>query len=325
MPAGILAVGAHVPGRVIDNDTISEWTGAPPEWIEERTGITTRRYAAEDERTSDLAHQAVLDLVRTRPDALDDLGAVIVATSTPDQPQPATAAYLQHGLGLSGVPAFDLNAVCSGFLYGLDVASALVERTPRPVLMVAADKYSSIMARDDRRTVSLFGDGAGAVLVGPVPDGYGLRASRLMAHGEHRELVEVVGGGTRSPLTSDGLAAGEHLFRMRGRDVKQYAIDTLPVAIDDVLAQSGLTTADVDRFVFHQANPRLLEVLAKRLGIDVGRMPLTGPDFGNTGCASIPVTLRRSAAERPLERGERVLFASVGGGMTAGAAVLTWY
>jgi 3-oxoacyl-[acyl-carrier-protein] synthase-3 len=324
---GILGIGSHVPDGIIGNATISEWTNTSPQWIVERTGILERRYADRGTTTSALGHAAVGDLVGRHPDALTDLGAVIVATSTPDQPQPATAAILQRELGLSGVAAFDLNAVCSGFVYALTVGSALVGQpgwAPR-VLVVAADLYSSIMDRTDRKTVSLFGDGAGAVLLGRVPDGFGLHASRLTAHGEHRELVEVVGGGTRRRLDADALAAGDDRFRMRGRDVRDYALRTLPEIVHDVLDDAGLGLDDIDRFVFHQANPKLLEDLAKALGIDLGRIPLTAPRYGNTGSASIPITLCHSHREQPLRRGERVLFAAVGGGMTAGAAVLTWY
>lgn len=327
MPVGILGFGAHAPADVIDNEVIGSWTGASPEWIEERTGILRRRYARPETRTSDLAHLAVLDLLRARPTAVDEADALIVATSTPDQPQPATAAILQDRIGRTGIPAFDLNAVCSGFLFGLEVATALVERVagPRTVLLVAADKYSSIMDRRDRRTVSLFGDGAGAVLVGRVPEGYGVHAVRTVTHGQLRELVEVVGGGTRRPLDPEAFAAGEHLFRMQGRQVKAYALETLPPLIDDVLGSSGMTLSDVDRFVFHQANPRLLESLVKSMGIDLGRVEFTAPDFGNTGSASILITLRAAHENRLVVRGERILFAAVGGGMTAGAAVTTWY
>lgn len=333
MAVGILGMGAYLPPDVIDNATVSAWADVTREWIDTRTGIRERRYATSETPTSTLGVQAVRNLMRDDPNALRDVGAIIFATSTPDQPIPATAAILQDALGLSGVPAWDTNAVCSGFLFALVHGAALVQSgaladagsmAPR-VLIVAADKYSALMDRTDARTVSLFGDGAGAVVVGWVPEGYGLLAHRLYTHGEHRALVEVVAGGTRRPSDQAARDAGDHLFRMRGREVRNYLVDTLPVAIETVLEDAGLSASEIDRWVFHQANPRLLTDVARRLGIDLGRVPMTGPYTGNTGGATIPITLAHTDAARPLERGERVLFAAVGGGMNGGAAVLTWY
>ncbi|POM22821.1 Acetoacetyl CoA synthase NphT7 [Actinomadura rubteroloni] len=325
MPAGILAMGGHVPPDVVGNDTIAAWADTTPAWIETRTGVLERRWAAPETPTSELALAAVRDLLRTSPAALDDLGAIIVATSTPDQPQPSTAVIVQDLLAAAPVPAWDVNAVCSGFLYSLVMGAALVKDGGAPVLIVGADKYSSIVDGTDRRTVSLFGDGGGAVVLGDVPEGYGLRASRLAAHGRHRAYVEVVGGGTRRPLDTSGLAVGDHLFRMQGRPVRDYLFQVLPGMIHDVLDDAGMKVGDVDRFIFHQANPRLLQELSRDLGIDPGKMPLTADWFGNTGAASVPLTLWHSDTTRPLERGEQVLLASVGGGMTAAAAVMTWY
>jgi 3-oxoacyl-(acyl-carrier-protein) synthase III len=323
---GITAVGAHLPGRRIGNDTISAWTGAPVEWVGERTGIHTRRYAVPGTVTSDLAYAAVEDLLAGRPGLRESIDLIVLATSTPDQPQPATAALLQHKLGITAVPAFDVNAVCSGFIYALATAEALLANgAGRCGLVVGADMYSTIMDRADRRTVSLFGDGAGAVLLAPVPAGYGLLATRLATHGDYRELVEVVAGGTRERLTPKAIEAGRDLFRMDGRRVRDYALHTVPKLIHEALAAAALDADDIDRFVLHQGNTRLVEMLARELGVPMDRVPLTAPAYGNTGAASIPVTLHHTTAERPLERGERVLFASVGGGMTAGAAVLVWY
>lgn len=326
MAVGILGMGAYVPSGVVDNAKVAEWADVPQDWIEQRTGIGQRRYATDDTPTSALGVAAVRNLMRDYPDALSDVGAIIVATSTPDQPIPATAAILQDAVGLSGVPAWDVNAVCSGFVFAFVQGAALVDAgSMERVLIVAADKYSVLMDRSDERTVSLFGDGAGAVVVGRVPDGYGLRAHRLYTHGEHSALVEVIAGGTRRASDQAARDAGEHLFRMQGRRVREYLISTLPAAIDAVLKDTGLSVAGIDRWVFHQANPRLLEDVATRLGIDPARMPMTGPYLGNTGGASIAITLAHTDAARPLQRGDHVLLGVVGGGMTGAAAVMTWY
>ena len=326
MSIGILAMGAYVPDDVVDNDLIGAWADTTSEWIVDRTGVYERRYACDRTPTSVLAHRAVLDMLSEYPDALRDVAAIVLATSTPDQPQPSTALILQDLLGLSAVPAFDINAVCSGFVYAVVLGAALAKEVPtRRVLVVGADKYSSIMDGRDRGTVSLFGDGAGAVVLGPVPDGYGVRASKLRADGQHRELVEVIAGGTRRPLDAHAREAGHHLFRMRGPAVRDYVLETLPALIKETLVEAGLDLNDIDRFILHQANPRLLEHLTRELGVDPGRVPLTAPLYGNTASASIPITLRKSQASRPLARGENLLIGAVGGSMTAGVAVITHY
>ncbi|MEO3809067.1 ketoacyl-ACP synthase III [Sphaerisporangium sp. B11E5] len=327
MSTGILGVGGFVPDRVIGNDTIAAWAGVPQEWVLERTGIHERRYAGPGTATSDLAVRAVRQIFAARPGTAELVDALVLATCTPDVPQPATAAIVQSKLGLRTVPAFDVNAVCSGFLYGMAVAHGL--RTALPdidhVLVVGADIFSSIMNRADRRTVSLFGDGAGAVLMGPVPDGYGLLAIRMITDGELHHLVGVPAGGTALPLDRHAREAGGHLLRMDGRAIAAYVRTTLPKLMEHVLADAGLRLEDVDRFVFHQANPRLLRSIADDTGIDPGRMTLTAPAVGNTAGGSIPVTLSATARERPLRTGEHLLFASVGGGMNAAAALVRWH
>ncbi|KND26600.1 3-oxoacyl-ACP synthase III family protein [Streptomyces acidiscabies] len=328
MPTGIVGLGAFTPAHVIDNAQITTWTGATDAWITERTGIQHRRYAAPGVTTSELAAQAVQNLFADSPRTLDEVGLTILATSTPDQPQPSTAVRLHNLLRVrTTAPAFDLNAVCAGFVYALSIADAMLSRDAGSgtALVVGVDIYSTIMDRSDRRTVALFGDGAGAVLLGEVPDGYGIHATSLIADGDSEELVEVVAGGTRERADDASRAAGRHLFRMRGRPVRDYALHSIPKAIDDVLGASGYTADDIDRFIVHQGNSRLVEAVAAQLGVDMARVPLSAPHFGNTGAAALPLTLCHSHRQRPLERGERIVFAAVGGGMTAGAVLLTWY
>ncbi|MDQ0986277.1 3-oxoacyl-ACP synthase III family protein [Streptomyces sp. V2I9] len=327
MAIGVISVGAHLPERIVDNREIAAWADVTEEWVAERTGILQRRYAAAGEATSDLAlpaARAALD--EAGPEARERLAALIVATCTPDHPQPSTAAIVQAGLGLPALPAFDVNAVCSGFLYALTVAKGLLHGQPgQYALVVGADLFSTLMDRGDRKTVSLFGDGAGAVVLGPVPEGYGIHGSTLLANGELHDYVKVEAGGTRTPLDERARAAGEHLFRMDGRAVREYAMTTLHKVVGQTLAECGARIEDVDRFVFHQANTRLLESFAAEAGIDPARVALTAPSLGNTAAASVPLTLHHTHHERPLERGERVLLASIGGGMTAAAALMTWY
>ncbi|MEV0275031.1 ketoacyl-ACP synthase III [Streptomyces sp. NPDC050610] len=328
MPIGIVGLGAFNPPHVIDNAQITTWTGATEEWIAERTGIHHRRYAAPGVTTSELAAQAVQNLFAGSPRALEEVALTVLATSTPDQPQPSTAVRMHNLLRVrTTTPAFDVNAVCAGFVYALSVADAMLLRDTGSgtALVVGADMYSTIMDRSDRRTVSLFGDGAAAVLLGDVPDGYGIHATSLLADGGTEDLVEVAAGGTRERADDAARAAGRHYFRMRGRPVRDFALHSIPKAIDDVLGAHGCTADDIDRFIVHQGNSRLVEAVAARLGVDMARVPLTAPHLGNTGAAALPMTLCHSHRERPLRRGERIVFAAVGGGMTAGAALLTWY
>lgn len=328
MPVGVLSIGSYTPAKIVDNQQISAWTGMPESWVTERTGVLQRRYAEPGTTTSDLALPAAREALQGVSDEVrEGLGALVVATSTPDVPQPSTAAILQHKLGLSTLPAFDINAVCSGFLYGLAVAEGLLKagRHGEHVLLVGADMFSTIMDRSDRRTVSLFGDGAGAVLLGEVPEGYGLRSVQLVTDGEFHHYVGVEAGGTRTPLDAEARETGQHFFRMDGRAVRDYALSVLAKLTAVTLDDCGLALEDVDRFVFHQANTRLLEAFVADAGIDPARVAYTAPHLGNTVAASVPLTLHATHRERPLRRGERVLLASVGGGMTAGAALLTWY
>lgn len=327
MAIGVISVGAHLPERVVSNREIAAWANVTEQWVAERTGILERRYAADDEAASDLALPAAREALQAAgPEARERLAALIVATCTPDHPQPSTAAVLQAGLGLPALPAFDVNAVCSGFLYGLTIAKSMLDGQPgQHALVVGADVFSRIMDRGDRKTVSLFGDGAGAVVLGPVPESYGIHASTLLANGELHDYVKVAAGGSRTPLDEQARAAGEHLFRMDGRAVREYAMTTLHKVVGETLAECGARIEDVDRFVFHQANTRLLESFASEAGIDPDKVALTAPSLGNTAAASVPLTLHHTHRDRPLERGERVLLASIGGGMTAAATLLTWY
>ncbi|MEU7163416.1 ketoacyl-ACP synthase III [Streptomyces morookaense] len=327
MPIGVLSIGSHVPERVITNQDISAWAGTSPEWIEERTGVLERRYAEPGTTTSDMAAVAATQALDAAGVNRERIGALVVATCTPDVPQPSTAAVLQSKLGLRSVPSFDVNAVCSGFLYALTVAEGLLTTRMRgeQALVVGADMFSTIMDRSDRRTVSLFGDGAGAVVLGEVPEGYGIGATRLVTDGELHHYVGVDAGGTRIPLDECARAEGAHLFHMDGRSVRDYALTTLDKLVGETLGDTGISLDGVDRFILHQANTRLLETFAREAGVDDDRLVLTAPELGNTAAASVPLTLHAAHRRRPLERGERLLLASVGGGMTAGAMLLTWY
>lgn len=326
MPFGITSVAGYVPPQVVDNAQIGRWAEASEEWTQSRTGISQRRYGDAELTTSEMAVRAALPLLADAG-LRERVGVVILATATPDQPQPATATFVQDQLGLHTVPAFDVNAVCSGFLYGMAVAEALLATRGESdhALVIGADKFSTIIDRSDRRTVSLFGDGAGAVLLGPVPHGYGIQGVSLLADGRATSFVRVEAGGTRRPLTAERRKGGEHLFRMEGRSVRDWGLQFVPKVVYEALQQACLTIDEIDRVVFHQGNTRLVYSLADELGIEHSKLALTAPYYGNTAAASIPLTLKEEHTQRPLQRGDRILLATVGGGMTAAAMVLTWY
>jgi 3-oxoacyl-[acyl-carrier-protein] synthase-3 len=321
-PVGVLGTGSYLPARVVGNDEVGAPAGVDGVWIEAKTGIRARRWAAPDEATSDLAGRAgraALDAAGLDP---SELSFLVVATSSPDQPQPATACIVADLLGARNVAAFDLNAVCSGFLFALATVSRLLDRGGYG-LVIGADVYSRMLDPTDRRTVVLFGDGAGAVVLGPVADGNGVLGTRLVSDGSRRALIEVPAGGSRRPASAATLAAGDHWFRMVGRGVRDYVAEHVPRMLTELLGASGLGPDQIGHFVPHQANALMVTDLAKELGL-AAQLRLTARDYGNTGAASVPITLDATARGVGIRSGENVLLAAFGGGMSMGAALLRW-
>ncbi|WP_079186243.1 3-oxoacyl-ACP synthase III family protein [Streptomyces sp. CB01580] len=325
VPVGIRSLGAYVPGGVVTNRTVADWASTEPEWVAVATGIMERRVAPVSESTSAMCEPAAREAVEGAAGPID---ALILATSTADQVTPATATALQRRLGLDGDGmAFDLNAACGGFVYGLAVARGLINTLPnvQNVLLVGADQYSKYINRSHRATVALFGDGAGAVTVGPVPDGYGIQGVALAAYSEFHDEVGIMAGGTREPLTPEALEACRDKLHMNGKVVRRVFVEKVPALALQAADEAGWKLADIDRFVFHQGNPVMLREIADVLGIDPDRVGVTGDLYGNTGCGSMPLTLHHMNRVAPLRRGEKILFAAAGAGMTVGAVALTWW
>ncbi|MEU8828042.1 beta-ketoacyl-ACP synthase 3 [Streptomyces sp. NPDC048636] len=325
-PPGILGTGGYLPAETVSNELVAERAGVTPEWILAKTGIRGRRYAAAHEATSDLAVEAARAALADAGVPATRLGWIVVATSTPDHPQPATACLVQHRLGAVNAAAFDLNAVCSGFVYALVTAARLIDPggPARYALVIGADLYSRVIDRADRRTAVLFGDGAGAVVLGPARPGRGLCGSLLESDGAHHELIGVAAGGSREPASEKTVADGRHFFRMRGREVSDYVLSRLPRAVHDLLKAERVDPGCVDHFIPHQANGVLLAKALPGLGLPRARTHLTVAEHGNTGAASIPLALDDARRQGLLGDGELLLLAGFGGGMSLGAALIRW-
>lgn len=318
----ILGTGSAVPDRIVTNDEAGQPVGVTDDWIYTKTGIRQRRWCEPGQATSDLASDAArVALSRAGIDA-SELSGVVVSTSTPDSPQPPTASVVADRIGVRpGTPAFDLNAVCSGFLFALTAASSLLlAASSGPILVVGADVYSRILDPHDRATVVLFGDGAGAAVLGVSSSG--LIATRLATFPSYRGFIEVPGGGSRLAPSETTLRQGLHLFRMQGRKVREFVEETVSPAITDFLTEHGFAAQDVDHFIPHQANRRLITTLTEDLGLAPGALVQTCEHFGNTGSASIPLTLDHLVQSGGVRPGDHLLLAGFGGGMSIGLALI---
>jgi len=327
MGIGIVGTGRCLPPRVVDNHEISRFVDTSDEWIVSRTGIRARRFADRAVTSSDLGAEAACAALASAGLRAEHVDAIIVATSSPDWIQPATACAVQRKVGARSAAAFDVGAVCAGFVYGLAVGCGLMTAFSdlRNVLVVGAETYSKLLDFQDRTSSVFFGDGAGAVVLGRVPQDYGILGVKLIADGRLTDVVMVPAGGGALPATEDTVRRRQHSFRMDGGRVWEYVTRELPRVVREALSTAGLDVDDVDVFVFHQANARLLEACMTGLGADAGRMVCTVEEFGNTAAASVPITLHAAALGGRLTRGSTVVLGAVGGGMTAGAAVLRWY
>jgi 3-oxoacyl-[acyl-carrier-protein] synthase III len=327
MSIGVSGTGSHLPPRVVTNRDLEQMLDTTDDWITSRTGIRTRRWAAEGTASSDLGTLAARQAMAAAGVGPDQVDGLLVATSSPDRPQPATACAIQANLGLSTVPAFDVAAVCSGFVYALTTCAGLMRGFPqyRRMLVVGCEVYSRIIDLQDRTSSVFFGDGAGAVLLEQLPEGYGLLGAHLMADGTQADVVQVPAGGSREPISGHCLAERRQYFRMDGRRVWEFATSTLPGVVKEALSNADLAINDVDLLVMHQANARMIESVSAAMGVPEDRVPLTVDRYGNTAAASVPITLDEAVRAGRLRRGDVVVLAAVGGGMTAGAAVLRWY
>ncbi len=320
----ITGLGCHVPERVVTNDDLAQLVDTSDEWIRTRTGIRERRFAAQEEALSDLALPAARASLRQAGVEGSSLDLVIVATVTPDMVFPSTAALLADQLGAGDAAAYDLSAGCTGFMYALAqafgmIAGGLAEKA----LVVGGDVLSKVIDLTDRSTCVLFGDGAGAAVIERVEDG-GFLGFELGADGAGGVDLSLPAGGSRRPATADTVARGEHYVHMNGRQVFKFATRVLVSSAQSILDRCGLSVDDVDVYVPHQANVRIIDHAVAKLGIPEDRVVVNVDRYGNTSSASIPLALADAVAEGRVHRGDTVLMTGMGAGLTWGSTILRW-
>ena len=313
----MISVGGYLPQRVVSNHELAAVVDTSDEWIRQRTGIAQRHIVAEGEKTSDLARHAADRALANAGMTGADIDLIIIATSTPDDTFPSTATKVQHQIGAHNAIAFDVQAVCAGFVYALDVADAMLSSgRARRALVIGAESFSKILDWEDRSTCVLFGDGAGAVLLerSECPDGFGVLASRLHADGAHRDILYVDGGPSSSGTVG-------HL-RMEGNKVFRHAVEKLSSVMDEVLEAAGMVVDQVDWLVPHQANIRIIEGMQKRMGLGDDRVVKTVHDHANTSAASIPLALSSAVEDGRIKNGQLLAFEAIGGGLVWGASLV---
>lgn len=324
--AGIVGLGTYVPERILTNQDLEQMVDTSDEWIRTRTGIRERRVAGEDQAASDLAvlaAQRALDDAGISPQELD---LIIVATNTPDMLFPATACLVQDRLGAGQAGAFDLLAGCTGFIYALAVGSQFIAAGGAgTVLIIGAEILSRITNWRDRNTCVLFGDGAGAAVLRPVPPGYGVLATKLGAQGAGGPLLCVPAGGSRQPACPETVATDLHFIHMNGREVFKFAVKTMEESSLEVLQAAGLTPQELDFLIPHQANIRIIDAATRRLGLPLERVLVNVDRYGNTSTASIPLALEEALHQGRIKDGDNVVLVSFGAGLTWGATALRWY
>ena len=323
--ARILATGRSYPEGVLTNADLEHMVETSDEWITTRTGIKERHRAAAGEYTSLFAVRAARQAIeRARVDP-SEIDLLICATVSPDQILPSTGCLIQAELGANNAAAFDLAAACSGFLYGLTLADSMI-RTGQcdHALVIGAEVLTRYVDYKDRSTCILFGDGAGAAVLGPAEDGRGVLAARIRSDGRFAEHLHSPGGGTRIPPTADTLSEGLHFFKMKGNELFKVAVRSMAEISREVLEEAGYGADDVKLFIPHQANQRITDAVADKLGVDSGRIYSNIAMHGNTSSASIPIALDECVEMGKVKEGDLVLLASFGGGVTWGGVLLKW-
>jgi 3-oxoacyl-[acyl-carrier-protein] synthase-3 len=323
--AAVLGTGHSYPEGILTNADLAQMVETSDEWITTRTGIKQRRKAAADEYTSLFAVRAARQAIeRARLDP-SDIDLLLCATVTPDQILPSTGCIIQAELGANNAAAMDIVAACSGFLYGVSLADSMIKTGQvRHAVVVGAEILTQYVDYTDRQTCVLFGDGAGAAVLGPTDSSRGILASKIKSDGRYEEQLYSPGGGTRKRPTADTLAAGDHFFKMKGNELFKVAVRSMAEISRDVLEGAGVKSDEISLFIPHQANQRITEAVADRLNVDMSRVYSNIAVHGNTSSASIPIALDECVEAGRIKEGDLVLMASFGGGVTWGAVLMRW-
>jgi 3-oxoacyl-[acyl-carrier-protein] synthase III len=322
---GILSTGKYVPEKILTNADLEKMVETNDEWIVTRTGMKERHIAREDEASSDLAYEAALIALKKANLAPEDLDLILVATITPDSAFPSTACILQNRLGAKKAAAFDLSAACSGFIYGLASASNFIATGMyKNALVIGAECLSKITDYTDRNTCILFGDGAGAVVLGEVPEGRGFLSFELGADGSGGELLKLAGGGSRMPSSQSTVDNKQHYIYMAGSEVFKFAVRIMGNAAEEALRKAGLEKSDIDLLVPHQANIRIIQSAVHRLNLPEEKCMINLHKYGNVSAASIPLALAEADEEGRIKPGDCVVLVGFGGGLTWGATAIRW-
>ena len=313
------SVGSYLPKKILTNDDLAQWVDTSDEWIKQRTGIAQRHMVADDELTSDLAYHAAQDALSHASLSGSDIEVIVVATTTPDDTFPSTATKVQHRLGATNAFAFDVQAVCAGFVYALTVAeSLLIAKKAKRALVIGAESFTKLLDWQDRSTCVLFGDGAGAVILESedAPDHYGILASALHSDGAYRDILYVDGG----PSATGDVG---HV-RMSGQDVFRHAVDKLSTVMQEVLDQAGIRAEEVDWLVPHQANIRIINGMQRKFGLPAERVVRTVDKHANTSAASIPLALSEAVHDGRIKSGDLLALEAIGGGLAWGGSLVRY-
>ncbi|MBU6409994.1 MAG: ketoacyl-ACP synthase III [Verrucomicrobia bacterium] len=321
----ITGIGSYVPQKVLTNHDLEKMVDTSDEWIRSRTGIRERHIAAKDEWTSDMGARAAQRAMKMAGVTADQIDLIIVATITPDMPFPATACLIQKQLGARRAAAFDLEAACSGFIYALEIAQQFImSRTYDTVLVIGAEKLSSITDWTDRNTCVLFGDGAGAAILQNRDRAHGLLTVAMGADGEKSDLLFMPGGGSRRPATRESVDGRLHFLRMEGKETFKNAVQAMLSAADEVLRRCEIDIGKIKCIIPHQANQRIIEAVGQRLGARPEQLFINLDKYGNTSAASVAIALDEAVASGRISKGDLVLLIVFGAGLTWGAAVVEW-
>ena len=321
----IIGTGSYVPEKILTNEELSRTVDTSDEWITTRTGIKQRRIAAKDEHTSDMAAKAALQAIEQAKISLAEIDLILVATATPDMLFPATACFVQKKIGATNAACLDISAACAGFLFGVEIAQQFItSHTYDTVLVIGADKLTAITNWSDRNTCILFGDGAGAAILRHRGGSHGVISTHIGSDGQYTDILFMPGGGSRCPITRENVDLNLQTIHMTGKEVYKHAVTAMLSAARKALEQAGLMIEDIACVIPHQANMRIIEAIADRLGIPLEKFYVNLDRYGNTSAAAVAIALDEANRSGRIKPGDYILMVVFGGGLTWASTVIEW-